>query len=105
MKVYAPVKNANGIYANTLFTNGVGETDNECALNYFRAHGYIVEESDSEPIERISHKSDSSIDDKPDFSGMSVDELRNWMKANGLGSEVRNIQNKEKLLEIIRRNK
>lgn len=101
MKVYAPVKTANGIYANTLFTNGVGETDNECALNYFRAHGYTIEETGRRTVERTDSEPVSSVQ-KPDFESMSVEELRLWMKENGLGGMVRNIQNKEKLLEIIR---
>ena len=28
MKIYAPVKDANGVYASVRFVNGVGETDN-----------------------------------------------------------------------------
>lgn len=105
MKVYAPNKNANGIYANTVFVNGVGETDNENAIRYFRKHGYIIEEPDRELVESANPESGSDVQTEiePNYADMSVEELRNWMKAHGFGREIRNIQNKEKLLEIIRR--
>ena len=40
MKIYAPVKNTNGIYASVMFVNGVGETDNPRLIEWFRSHGY-----------------------------------------------------------------
>ena len=40
--------------------------------------------------------------DQPDFDKMTPNELRDWMKANGFGMQIKNIRNKEKLLEIIR---
>jgi hypothetical protein len=33
---------------------------------------------------------------------MTPIELREWMRENGYGSKIKNIRNKEKLLEILR---
>lgn len=94
MKIYTPVKGASGVYANTLFVNGVGETDNPNAIAYFREHGYkVVEESGKET---------AKVESKPDFDSMSVDQLRSWMKDNGYGSQIKNFRNKEKLIGMIR---
>ena len=91
MKIYTPVKGASGIYANTLFTNGVGETDNPGAIAYFRAHGYkVVEESGA------------GAESAPDFDSMTGDEIRAWARENGLADKVKNYRNKERLLSIIR---
>lgn len=42
-KVYAPLKDYNGISASVTFVSGVGETDNENLLEWFEEHGYTVE--------------------------------------------------------------
>lgn len=42
-KVYAPLKDYNGISASVTFVNGVGETDNESLLEWFEEKGYTVE--------------------------------------------------------------
>lgn len=103
MKVYTPVKGVSGIWANTVFTNGVGETENPNAIRYFREHGYTLEETDREPVVDTGSDSVETEVKEPDFALMSVDEMRQWMKENGYGSEIRNIRNKERLLEIIGR--
>lgn len=110
MKIYAPVKGVNGIYASVRFVNGVGETDNPKLIDWFKSHGYTVGDGVltvsvgdkvvfEEPIEKeiVEVKSD-----KKDFDNMTPLELREWAIANGLGSKIRNTRNKEKLLEIIR---
>lgn len=45
MKIYAPVKDANGVYASVRFVNGVGETDNPQLIKWFETHGYTIEMS------------------------------------------------------------
>lgn len=116
MKIYAPVKNANGIYASVKFVNGVGETDNPRLIEWFKSHGYkvpIQEESvkmESKPIDLITNESEfveinnlaDEADCKPDFDNMNPLELREWAKAHGLGGVIKNTRNKEKLLELIR---
>jgi len=42
-KVYAPLKDYNGISASVTFVNGVGEIDNENLLEWFEEKGYTVE--------------------------------------------------------------
>lgn len=103
MKIYAPNKQANGVYASVLFVDGVGETDNPRLIEWFKSHGYTVEKSVEkceEVIEKLLEKCDEPKE--PDFDAMTPNELRDWMKANGLGMQIKNIRNKEKLLEIIR---
>ena len=85
MKIYAPVKDANGIYASVLFVNGVGETDNPTLIKWFENHGYTTEKCD-----------------KPDFTSMTPDELREWLREHGYGSKIKNTKNKDKLIEIMK---
>lgn len=107
MKIYAPVKDANGIYASVRFIKGVGETNNPALIEWFRKHGYRVENVDKESITSTSQedvsKTNVVIDNsKPDFDSMTSDEIRTWAKENGLGGVIKNTRNKEKLLELIR---
>ena len=122
MKIYAPVKNTNGVYASVRFVNGVGETDNPRLIEWFKAHGYGVEKSlekCDKPIEKPLEKSDEDFINyiiesqndivdaqneriEPDFDKMTPNELRDWMRENGYGSKIKNTRNKEKLLEILR---
>lgn len=114
MKIYAPVKDFNGFRNNVRFVRGVGETDNPETINWFKDHGYIVEESVDivevavAPIEPLVEKCDETIVetiekcDEPDFDSMTPNELREWMKENGYGLKMKNIRSKDKLIEIIR---
>ena len=111
MKIYAPVKTATGVWCSVHFRNGVGETDNPRLIEWFKSHGYKVEESKrveiapTEPVFDIGTLdvgyADQPCEDK-EPEDMTPNELREWMKANGYGSKIKNIRNKEKLLEIIR---
>ena len=120
MKIYAPVKNANGVYASVRFVNGVGETDNPRLIEWFKSHGYKVPIVDTETsvianksnesefvdlnkvandeLKMMSYSERKSI--QPDFEKMTPYELREWMLANGYN--VRNTRSKDKLLEILR---
>jgi hypothetical protein len=108
MKIYAPVKNTNGVYASVRFTNGVGETDNPHLIDWFKTHGYIVGENAEKRTEKCdettikrTEKCDEYIE-LPDFDKMTPLELREWAVANGLGGKIKNTRNREKLLQIIR---
>lgn len=107
-KIYAPVKDANGVWASVRFVNGVGETKNPALAEWFRQHGYRVESVEKVDIFNlvIEPKNDEieTVNDqnKPDFDSMTPNELREWAKANGLGGVIKNTRNKEKLLELIR---
>lgn len=114
MKIYAPVKDANGIYASVRFVNGVGETDNPQLIEWFKSHGYSVPVED-EPVNLIIEPKNDVIEVENDevemmgygeltldFDKMTPIELREWMRSNGYGSKIKNTRNKEKLLEILR---
>ncbi|GAA1455453.1 hypothetical protein [Nocardiopsis tropica] len=49
-KITAPVPGYTGTVAGVTLANGVGETDNEGALSYFRRHGYTVEPVEETPV-------------------------------------------------------
>ena len=117
MKIYAPVKDANGVYASVRFVNGVGETDNARLIEWFKAHGYkvddepvvlvepvneVIEVESVETIEEVEEVVMMGYADKsPNFEKMTPAELREWAKANGFGNKIKNTRNKEKLIEIL----
>lgn len=116
MKIYAPVKDTNGIRASVRFVDGVGETDNPHLIKWFESHGYTLEKCDEveqKPVEKCDeseiHTDESEQTEQsevpteyPDFDAMTPNDLREWMKANGYGFKIKNIRSKDKLLEIIR---
>lgn len=112
MKIYAPVKDANGTWASVRFVNGVGETNDPRLIDWFRTHGYKVPVSD-EPVMSTEQLINTVIDDtefvdinkladEPDFDAMTPNELREWMRANGYAAKIKNIRDKNKLLNILR---
>ena len=104
MKIYAPVKNINGIYASVMFVNSVGETDNPDLIEWFKTHGYRVESDNTLMYDAPTWEigGNESIEDSPNFETMTPDDLRNWMRMNGYGAKIKNTKSKEKLLEILR---
>ncbi len=53
-KIYAKNKSYNGVSASVNFINGVGETDDKYLIEWFKNHGYTVNEEpilDDEEIE------------------------------------------------------
>lgn len=115
MKIYAPVKDANGVWASVRFVNGVGETDNPRLIEWFKSHGYKVPIEDTlkvevpvvEPTVEVTEEAEEVEmmgynEKQSDFDKMTPNELRDWAKANGLGGVIKNTRNKEKLLELIR---
>lgn len=114
MKIYAPVEDFNGWRGNVRFVNGVGETDDPKLIQWFATNGYSLEENPNLVIEEqndVIELVDDEIEpvemmgyaDKPkSFEDMTPIELRDWAKANGFGGKIKNIRNKEKLIEILR---
>ena len=105
MKIYAPVKDANGVWASVLFVNGVGETNKPHLIKWFKEHGYRIEEETISPTtysEEVLTQVVEKVDSEPNFDGMTPNELREWMRDNGYGGQIKNIRNKDKLLEILR---
>lgn len=113
MKIYAPVKNANGVWATVRFVDGIGETDDPRLIEWFRDHGYTLENNYVKPdfnpvisvvndqIDEVKNENDE-VNSEPNFDDMTPNDIRDWAKANGYGSQIKNIRNKEKLLEILR---
>ncbi len=108
MKIYAPVKDFNGLRNNVRFVNGVGETDNMLVVSWFQSHGYHIEDEKHISNLIIEPKNDQieiqndKVADEPDFDSMTPLELREWARTNGFGSKIKNTRDKEKLLKIIR---
>ena len=122
MKIYAPVKDFNGCRNNVRFVNGVAETDDPQAIKWFETHGYIVENTQENTQKMrnnlvIESQNDQIAEENdedevvemmgyatktPKFEDMTPNELRDWAKANGFGSQIKNTRNKEKLIEILR---
>jgi hypothetical protein len=99
-KIYAPNKQYNGISASVAFAKGVGETDNPTLLDWFRSHGYEVEEAQEE-------KDQNPPKEPGKFDGMDVDQLKvyaaehnieigNSTSVNGI---LKKITDAEKILE------
>jgi len=51
MKIYSPNRDYTGVSASVPFCNGVGETNDPHLIQWFKDHGYKVEESEAAPIE------------------------------------------------------
>ena len=111
MKIYAPVKDFNGFRNNVRFINGVGETNDPSKIKWFETHGYKVpiqdEASNVEEVTEVVVEEETiemmGYADKPrDLEDMTPNELRELAKASGKGNLIKNIRNKEKLIEILR---
>ncbi|MDF2906835.1 MAG: Uncharacterized protein K0R34_2156 [Herbinix sp.] len=78
-KIYAPNKQYSGISASVAFAKGVGETDNPTLLDWFRDHGYEVEEIQDENTQ------DPPKDPPKEpgkFDGMDVEQLKAYAAEN-----------------------
>ena len=119
MKIYAPVKDANGTWASVRFVNGVGETNDPDLIEWFKNHGYRTEKTKKTYVRKLEKRdtstpisdekcdvSDSTdspdLPDLPDLESMTPNEIIDWATANGY-SGFRNTRNKEKLIEMIRK--
>ena len=107
MKIYAPVKDFNGVRNNVRFVNGVGETDNMIVVSWFQSHGYWIEDESHkvtlDPLEKCEPIAEIPLEKRePDFDAMTPNQLRDWMRENGYGSKIKNTRDKEKLLKILR---
>lgn len=50
MKICSPVKDYTGISASVSFCDGVGETDDPHLIEWFKDHGYEVEETKTDEV-------------------------------------------------------
>ena len=51
-KIYAPNEDYSGSSAGVTFVNGVGETDNPYLIDWFKDHGYEVDEESIDSEEK-----------------------------------------------------
>ena len=52
VKIYAPNEDYSGSSAGVTFVNGVGETDNSHLIEWFKEHGYKVDEESIDSEEK-----------------------------------------------------
>lgn len=112
MKIFAPVKDFNGLRNNVRFVRGVGETNDPTVAEWFRNNGYKVSIEERPRVEQAATVQSEDLLTRiveetepvtqPDFDSMTPNDLRDWMKENGFGDKIKNTRNKEKLLQIIR---
>ena len=69
-KIYAPNKQYDGISASVAFTRGVGESENPALLDWFKSHGYTVEEPQEEKKQDPPTKEPGKLD------GMDAEQLK-----------------------------
>lgn len=120
MKIFTKVPDFTGIRASVMFVNGQGNTDDPRLIDWFKRNGYIVSDGESTKVEDESKlgvkiggepekagdvklqelKEDQSID-FPHFPSMSVEEIRAWAKAHGLGIKIKATKDKDKLIRIL----
>nr|DAK77433.1 MAG TPA: 50S ribosomal protein L20 [Caudoviricetes sp.] len=91
-KVYAPNKDYNGVTASVPFTNGVGFSSNPYLLDWFKEHGYEVEEED----DIAEAKSEANTD----ISQLSYEELKSLAKDKGVDGYHK--MKKEELLDALK---
>ena len=51
MKIFSPVKTYTGMSASVPFCNGVGETEDPHLIEWFKDHGYEVEEVETATVD------------------------------------------------------
>ena len=86
----------NGIRANVMFRNGVGETEDKHLIEWFKSRGYIVETSETIVAPTVE-VSDAAVD----LEAMSVEELKEHAKAIGKGRGIGVLKTKEQLIKHI----
>ncbi|MBB6218665.1 hypothetical protein HNQ80_004839 [Anaerosolibacter carboniphilus] len=68
-KIHAPNKQYSGVSASVTFINGVGETDLPHLIEWFKGHGYEIEEEEKPGTE---------------YEKMKVDQLKELAKEKGI---------------------
>ena len=89
-KVYAPNRDYNGVTASVPFTNGVGFSSNPYLLDWFKEHGYKVEDDIAEA------KSEANTD----ISQLSYEELKTLAKDKGVDGYHK--MKKEELVDALK---
>ena len=65
MKICSPNKEYTGVSASVPFCNGMGETDDPYLIEWFKKHGYNVEEDSTEEPGIKKPVDEESVDEEP----------------------------------------
>lgn len=74
-KIIAPNKGYNGTAASVSFRDGIGETDKPHLIQWFKEHGYTVEEPFTEESEPVSEEGGEPPE--PESGSIDVEVLKN----------------------------
>ena len=64
MKIKSPNKDYTGVSASVPFCNGVGETEDPHLIQWFKEHGYQVEETPEKASEEATEKAEKPVKEK-----------------------------------------
>jgi hypothetical protein len=88
-KIVCPNKQYNGISASVSFINGIGETYKTHLIDWFREHGYRIEDE----------KQDNGEGGEGDIDGMTVKELKAY--AEGKKIDLGEAKTKAEMIAVI----
>ncbi|MFB6364253.1 hypothetical protein ACFCP7_09340 [Paenibacillus elgii] len=89
-KIFSPNTQYTGLSASVMFINGVGETSDPNLLEWFRDHGYIVEE---EAMEEPAAFGPKPLED------MTLAELKEYAEKNQI--DLKGLTKKDEILDVI----
>lgn len=92
-KILSPNKSYTGVSAGVAFSKGAGETEDKHLIEWFKEHGYTVEEIQEE------QQNQQTNEEKP-IDEMTVDELKAY--AEGKGIDFTGLTKKDDILNKIR---
>lgn len=78
VKIYSPNKKYSGVSATVHFINGIGETDDEHLIKWFKSKGYKVEDA-----EETQKDEDPSKTENP-FEGKTLEELKAFAEEHNI---------------------
>lgn len=96
-KIYSPNKEYTGISAGVSFVKGVGETDDNWRLQWFKNKGYKIGVEEGKEQEEDSNEEE--IEEK-ELNDLTVKELREMAKDRGL--EGYSDLKKDTLIELLK---
>ncbi|NWK12788.1 hypothetical protein [Clostridium cadaveris] len=97
-RILAPNESYTGVSASVAFCNGEGKTDNPILIDWFKNHGYKVEEEVQKEYD--PQEGEPLKEDNPQFKEMTVDELRFYAEEKGI--DLGNATSKDGMLKKIR---
>ena len=121
MKIFTKVPDFTGIRASVMFVNGQGNTDDPHLIDWFKKNGYVVADGESTKVEsevklgvklgdgeaekvgevKLQEIKENQSIQFPHFPSMTVEEIRAWAKAHGLGIKIKATKDKDKLIAIL----